>query len=151
MSGASAAALHVDLALLGLHAADPAGAFARIADALRGGGLIASAGDVCSALCERESTASTALGRGVALPHARVSGLARSIVAVVRLTQPLSFGAPDGAPVDLLFVVLSPAGEPGEHVRLLARLARRLQDPVALSRVRTASDPEHVRSAIDEE
>ena len=102
-----------------------------------------------TALRERESTLSTAWGGGVAVPHARVAGLSRSYIAFARLLSPIEFGAPDGCPVDLLLVVLSPLEQPAEHVRLLARLARRLREPSIVARLRSAADETEVRRLLE--
>jgi PTS system nitrogen regulatory IIA component len=102
-----------------------------------------------AALRERESTLSTAWGGGLAVPHARLAGLTRSYVVFARLASPIEFGAPDGCPVDLLVVVLSPMEEPAEHVRLLARLARRLREPSLVARLRSSRDESEVRGAFE--
>lgn len=104
-----------------------------------------------SALHERERVLSTGWGNGVAVPHARIAGLARSHVAFARLAPPIEYGAPDGRPVDLLVVVLSPETDPAEHVRFLGRLARRLRDAAVVRRLRDAADESDVRAAIESE
>src|SRR6478609_907592 len=58
---------------------------------------------VLEKLEERERLGSTGFGRGVAIPHARVAGLARPVVALLKLRQPVDFAAADGMPVDLVF------------------------------------------------
>ncbi len=75
-----------------------------------------------AAVLERERIAGTYLGKGIALPHARIPGLARPILLILRSTQ--------GIPVEgtseratLLFVLLTPAGQPRVHQRLQARIA----------------------------
>ena len=57
----------------------------------------------------REKLGSTGFGGGVAIPHAKIDGLARVVGGFVRLAQPVDFDAVDGLPVDLVFVLLSPA------------------------------------------
>jgi nitrogen PTS system EIIA component len=79
--------------------------------------------DVLASLEEREKLGSTALGRGVAIPHARVKGLSAPIAAFVRLTMPIPFDAPDGNPVGDLFVLLVPEQATGAHLQLVAQIA----------------------------
>ena len=62
-----------------------------------------------NALMERERLGSTGLGAGVAVPHCRLD-CPRLMGALLSLTRPVSFDAPDGEPVDLLFILIAPAG-----------------------------------------
>jgi PTS system nitrogen regulatory IIA component len=100
---------------------------------------------VLAGLLEREQAGSTGLGRGVAVPHARVPGLARSRVVVVRLERPIPFEAIDGQPVDLFLAVLSPADSGVEHLRALARISRLLRREDLRDQIRRASDADAVR------
>ncbi len=100
---------------------------------------------VLAGLLEREQAGSTGLGRGVAAPHARVPGLARSRVVVVRLERPIPFEAIDGQPVDLFLAVLSPADSGVEHLRALARISRLLRREDLRDQIRRASDADAVR------
>jgi nitrogen PTS system EIIA component len=79
-------------------------------------------------LMNRERLGSTALGDGVAIPHCRMN-CPRIIGAFVKLAQPVDYDAPDGEPVDLLFVLIVPPDEPSAHLEVLATLARVFQDP----------------------
>ncbi|MFM8820340.1 MAG: PTS sugar transporter subunit IIA [Phenylobacterium sp.] len=103
------------------------------------------AGAVLTALLEREELGSTGLGKGVAAPHARVPGLARSGVIVVRLEQPIAFDAIDGLPVDLFFALLSPEDSGVEHLRALARISRLLRRDDLRDQLRRAADADAIR------
>ena len=100
---------------------------------------------VLSALLEREQSGSTGLGRGVAAPHARVMGLKHSRLVVVRLEQPIAFGAIDGQPVDLFFALLSPADSGVEHLRALARISRLVRQEDLRDQLRRAADADAIR------
>src|SRR5690606_19491232 len=63
---------------------------------------------IFDSLCGREKLGSTGLGLGIAIPHGRTSGLGTAIGAVLRLAEPVDFGAADGQPVDLLFALAVP-------------------------------------------
>ena len=91
-------------------------------------------------LNEREEQQSTGIGHGLALPHAMLPGLERSIVVVGRASSGLDFAALDAQPVDLFFLLLSPPEGTRDHLRVLARLARILYDEATLARLRTAAD-----------
>ncbi len=79
-------------------------------------------------LLNRERLGSTALGDGVAIPHCRTS-CRRIHGAFLRLSTPVEYDAPDGAGVDLLFVLVVPPEESTAHLEVLAALARLFQNP----------------------
>jgi PTS system nitrogen regulatory IIA component len=84
--------------------------------------------EVFQTLLRREQLGSTAIGHGVALPHGRMPGLERPVGTFVRLSQPADFDALDGEPVQLVLALLVPDEENQEHLQVLARLARMLDD-----------------------
>jgi nitrogen PTS system EIIA component len=67
-------------------------------------------------------------GRGVAIPHARISGLNRPVAAFLRLEAPVAFNAADGMPVDLVFGLLSPEQIGAAHLHALAAISRMMRD-----------------------
>ena len=76
---------------------------------------------------EREAALSTGIGRGVAVPHGRAAGLDRIRIVAGRTAAPVPFGAADGEPVRLVFLVVGPPDEAGGHVQVLGRIARLAQ------------------------
>lgn len=95
---------------------------------------------VFDTLLQRERLGSTAVGRGIAIPHARVSGLKRIAAVFARLDEAIDFEAPDGEPVDLLFVLLAPEQAGADHLKALARVSRLLRDAATLKKLRGASE-----------
>ncbi|MEN7537390.1 PTS sugar transporter subunit IIA [Aurantiacibacter flavus] len=83
---------------------------------------------VLEALVERENLGSTGFGRGVAIPHARITAIKRPIAALLRLKKPADFAAADGMPVDLVFGLLSPEGSGAMHLYSLAEISRLMRD-----------------------
>lgn len=79
--------------------------------------------EVLHHLIRREKLGSTAVGHGVALPHARLNGITKPIGVLVQLNRPIDFDAPDDEPVDLLFGLLIPEDASDEHLHTLAMLA----------------------------
>jgi PTS system nitrogen regulatory IIA component len=79
---------------------------------------------VFDALLERERLGSTGLGKGIALPHARMSQVNRAMGAFIKLPEGIDFDALDGGPVDLAFAMLVPEEATDEHLQLLSKLAR---------------------------
>ena len=78
-------------------------------------------------LFAREKLESTAIGKGVAIPHARVEKTSGIKVAFGLLKDGLDFDSIDNKPVELVFLILFPKEEVGLQLRFLARVARLLQ------------------------
>ena len=83
---------------------------------------------VFDSLFARERLGSTGLGQGVAIPHGRIKGLKEAVGAFVRLAQPVPFDAPDGKPVNLVFLLLVPEHATEQHLQVLSELAQMLSD-----------------------
>ncbi|MBN1771651.1 MAG: PTS sugar transporter subunit IIA [Deltaproteobacteria bacterium] len=102
----------------------------RLADAHAIPGLDAPA--IIEALATREQLATTAVGEGLAFPHAKLPGLPAARASVVLLPAPgLDLGAADGLPVRLVVALIVPPDSIGEHLKLLGAFSRRLRDPTA--------------------
>jgi PTS system nitrogen regulatory IIA component len=96
--------------------------------------------DILEALLQRERVGSTAVGRGIAIPHGRLAGLQRIVSVFARLEQPVDFEAPDEEPVDLIFVLLAPEQAGADHLKALARVSRLLREPQTIERLRASHD-----------
>lgn len=96
---------------------------------------------VFEALTERERLGPTAMGRGVAIPHARLPGVRRISGLFARLDRPVAFDAADGQPVDLVFLLIAPEDAGADHLRALARVSRLLRDDGRCAKLRATSDP----------
>jgi nitrogen PTS system EIIA component len=59
----------------------------------------------------------------VAVPHARLPTITKPIIAVGRASKPIAFNAPDKVAVRLVFLILTPASQPLEQLRILSRVA----------------------------
>jgi PTS system nitrogen regulatory IIA component len=120
--------------------------------ALAAAGLGLDARIVAEGLTQREKLGSTGFGQGVAMPHARVDGLDRIAVLVVRLASPLDFGAVDDQRVDVVVGMLSPPDAGAAHLKALARVARRFRNPRFVAKLRGAGsrDAMYVLLTADE-
>jgi len=107
-----------------------------------------SSAQILSELVAREQLGSTALGAGIAVPHARMTGVVTPVVALLRLTQPVDFDAPDDQPVDVLFGLLVPDLANATHLELLAEVARWFSNPRTLTALRAATDSEALWKAL---
>lgn len=98
------------------------------------------AGQIFDALSARERLGSTGLGHGVAIPHGRMAEIDTPRVAVLRLEQGVDFDAIDHEPVDILIALIVPEESTGEHLDLLAQLARTLSQPDNIAALRRSAD-----------
>jgi PTS system nitrogen regulatory IIA component len=104
--------------------------------------------EVFDALQARERLGATALGRGVALPHAQLSGKVGPVALFARLRRPIDFEARDEEPVDLVFLVLWPADSPEGFLPALSGICRALREPQVLRGLRLAESPEAVLALL---
>ena len=97
-----------------------------------------AAKDIVAALNAREKLGSTGFGAGTAIPHGKIDGLSQVQGYFVRLTTPIDFGAVDGLPVDLVFLLLSPSNAGADHLKALASVSRAFRDRPTLAKLRGA-------------
>jgi nitrogen PTS system EIIA component len=90
----------------------------------------------------REKLGSTGLGQGIALPHGRVKGLDKVKGLFAHLANPVAFDSIDGEPVDLVFVLLAPQHDGGDHLTALARISRALRNHELVAKLRGTQSPE---------
>jgi PTS system nitrogen regulatory IIA component len=96
----------------------------------------------------REALGATGFGSGAAIPHTRLAGLTACGVLVARLPQPIDWQAPDGEPVDVLVLLLSPEDSGADHLKALARISRTLRDPATLPALRAAPSAVEMHAAL---
>ncbi|QWG24487.1 PTS sugar transporter subunit IIA [Bradyrhizobium sediminis] len=99
-------------------------------------------------LLKREELGSTGIGRGVAIPHARLPDLQRPFGLLARLKAPIEFDAIDGQAVDIVFVLLLPAAVESGQIGPLALVARTLRPPENLARLRAAKTTSALYAAV---
>lgn len=122
--------------------------FFPIAGALAASALGLDAAEVAEALLERERLGSTAFGRGMAIPHARIAGLGGVRGMFLQLARPIDFDAIDALPIDLVFVLLSPIDAGADHLKALAQVSRFFRDDAAVERLRGTTSAEAVYAIL---
>ncbi|MES9993460.1 MAG: PTS IIA-like nitrogen regulatory protein PtsN [Candidatus Thiodiazotropha sp.] len=105
---------------------------------------------VFDALLERERLGSTGLGKGIALPHARMPQISEALAAFIQLPQGIDFDAIDNQPVDLAFAMLVPEEATDEHLQLLAKLAQMFDDQDFCSALRQATTTDELYKLIQQ-
>jgi PTS system nitrogen regulatory IIA component len=94
---------------------------------------------VFEGLFTRERLGSTALGKGIAIPHCRIEGSSNAHGALVTLKTPIDFDASDGEPVDLLIFLVVSGDATQEHLNMLATISKALSDEDFCRRIRQCS------------
>ena len=92
----------------------------------------------------------TAIGSGIAVPHARSASVLRPGLSAMTVPGGVDWGAPDGSPSCLIFLIAAPEGEDGLHLELLARLMRLLMREEFRAQLMAAATPAAFRAAIDQ-
>lgn len=140
--------------LVDLQATGKEEAIREIVQSLHTAGRLAEADleSVARAILNREELGSTGIGQGVAVPHTRHPKADRLIgtVALSRKPKGVDFAALDGEPVDILFLLISPPNQPGDHLRALENISRHLKDERFVNFLRQAQTREQVEDLLDE-
>jgi PTS system nitrogen regulatory IIA component len=91
---------------------------------------------IFESLWEREQLGSTGIGNGTAVPHGRIPSFKHALTMFARLEKPIDFDAIDAQPVDLIFLLLTPADAGADHLKALARISRLLRNRAICAKLR---------------
>ncbi|MFW6171355.1 MAG: PTS sugar transporter subunit IIA [Planctomycetota bacterium] len=105
---------------------------------------------IVKAILKREELGSTGIGRGVAVPHTKHPSVDRLIGTVGVSAEGVDFDSLDGEQVQLFFLLVSPSGRPGHHLRALERISRQLRDDTFARFLKQAKTPEEVQQLLEE-
>ncbi len=105
---------------------------------------------VTEAIMKREHLGSTAIGRGVAIPHAKARAAHSLVAAFGRSKEGIEFAAVDGQPVHLIFLLASPPDSQRAHLKALAHISRLMMKHDLHTRILEARDANEVLSVIAE-
>jgi fructose-specific phosphotransferase system IIA component len=138
-----------NLILLDLPAASKDDALARMVDLLAAGKLVSNRDEFLAEVHKRDGQGSTAIGHGMAIPHARSRTLERIVVAMARLQNGVEFGAEDGTPVRLIFLLGTPIESAGEYLKVLGRLSKLLKENGLRQELLKAASPAEVLELLE--
>jgi nitrogen PTS system EIIA component len=96
--------------------------------------------EIFDAVLQRERLGSTGVGNGIAIPHCKLPKARRIFGVFARLERPVDYDAQDGAPVDLIYMLVAPETAGADHLKALASIARVLRDPSLTARLRATRD-----------
>ncbi len=104
-----------------------------------------------AAILKRESESTTAIGEGLAVPHAKTSAAKHPGLAAITVPDGVDYDAPDGQPATLLFMIAAPEGAGDAHLEILSRLMVMLMDPDFGAALRAAKTPEEFLDIINKQ
>ncbi len=101
-------------------------------------------------LTKREKLGSTAVGNGIAIPHANVAAIDRPFVFVSTLVNGLDFNSTDDLPVDIIFLLIAPDNKGSEHLQALALISRLLRNKELTTKLRGCKSAESALAVISQ-
>lgn len=105
---------------------------------------------IFDALQERELLGATGMGKGIAVPHARMADVTKVTGFFTRIDVPVDFDSVDHQPVDLVFTLLAPEDAGADHLKALARVSRTLRDETVCRKLRSTEDPSALFAILTE-
>ncbi len=106
---------------------------------------------VIDALLERESLGSTAIGQGIAIPHAKTDCVNKLVGAFALSKKGVDFDSLDGEPVYIFFLLLAAQDSAGPHLKALARISRLFKDKYFRDNLRNCTDEKGIIKVISQE
>jgi PTS system nitrogen regulatory IIA component len=103
------------------------------------------------ALMSRESLGSTAIGQGIAIPHAKSDCVDKLVAAFGLSGKGVDFDSLDGEPAHIFFLLVAPQDSAGPHLKALARISRLLKDKYFRDTLRACEDEKAITRAITQE
>ena len=139
-----------ELVAVDLVATDRDDATRQLIDLLFKAGRVTDADGFHADVRAREAQMATGMPGGIGLPHARSSFVTAPSLAVGKVAAGVDFGAPDG-PATLVFLIAAPTEGDGDHLKILAALARRLVHESFRTSLKEATDPTTVADIVTRE
>ncbi|MCX6154358.1 MAG: PTS sugar transporter subunit IIA [Candidatus Kapabacteria bacterium] len=134
--------LKVESIVVGLTASSKDDLFEKMLRLAEKSGKIIDFSKAQADLIERENLMTTGIGNGIALPHAKTSGVIRNTAAFAVLKEPLSYMSMDGKDVNLVFLFLGNDSGVGIHLRILSKISRILSNPYSSMKLLSAKTSE---------
>ncbi|WP_117233044.1 PTS fructose transporter subunit IIABC [Vibrio maerlii] len=140
--------LNEQLIKLELTATDKESVFQELADVLASAGKVSDKALFVRDLWEREETGNTGFEDGIALPHAKSAAVTSPAIAVGISKTGIDYGAEDGQPSDIFFMIASPAQASDFHIEVLANLSSKIIEPSFLENLKAAKTAEEALALI---
>jgi PTS system fructose-specific IIC component len=113
-----------------------------------GSGKAKNSKALASAIMAREDLGSTAIGNGVAVPHAKIDGIKQPVLAFGRSAAGVDFNSLDGEKTHLFFMLISPKEDIGSHLKILAKISHLIKDRFMVGLFKKAHSKKEILSMI---
>lgn len=133
-----------------LEGTDKESAITELVDLLNAGKLLTDKNDVLQAVLSRESTRSTGIGSGIAIPHGKCNGVKDLVMAIGISRQGIDFQSIDGKPVYIIVLLVSPIDRTGPHIQALARISRLMLDEDFKNKLQNAKSSQELYDLIND-
>lgn len=133
-----------------LEASDKQGAIYELIELLADRGKVTDVETVREAVWQRESTRTTGIGHGLAIPHGKCDCCEGLTMAIGMPAEPIDFQSIDGKPVRLIILLISPVDQTGPHIQALATVSRMMTDANFRKSITEATSSEEVYRLIEE-
>lgn len=100
--------------------------------------------NIKQAVTEREEIMSTGVGKGLAIPHGKTSGVEQTYASFAILDQPVEYQAIDDQPVNMVFLLVGPQSSNSMHIKMLSRISRLMNNGDFRERLRQCSTAEEI-------
>jgi fructose-specific phosphotransferase system IIA component len=133
-----------------LQGTDKESAITELVDLLDAGKLLTDKNEVLQAVLSRESTRSTGIGSGIAIPHGKCKGVKDLVMAIGISRQGIDFQGIDGKPVYIIVLLVSPIDRTGPHIQALARISRLMLDEDFKNKLQNAKSSQELYDLIND-
>jgi len=140
--------LRENLIELGLEGKDKSEIIGELVDILISSGKAKNKKALASAIMARENLGSTAIGNGVAVPHAKIDGIKNTVLAFGRSAAGVDFNSLDGEKTHLFFILISPKEDIGSHLKILAKISHLIKDRFMVGLFKKAHSKKEILSMI---
>jgi mannitol/fructose-specific phosphotransferase system IIA component (Ntr-type) len=122
-----------------------------LVDLLAATGALNDRDRVLQAVLERESTRTTGIGGGLAVPHGKCSAVGDLVMALGKPARPVDFESVDGRPVNLAILLVSPVDRTGPHIQALACIARLMSQDAFRAKLNAATTAQQLYDLIKQQ
>jgi len=134
-----------------LKSTDKQAAIFELVDLLAEHEYVSDPESVKEAVWQRESTRTTGIGHGLAIPHGKTNGCDRLVMAIGKPAEPIDFQSVDNQPVHIIFLLISPHHQTGAHIQALAQISRLMARDAFRKTVLEAQDTQTIHDLIVQE
>ena len=143
--------IEVDCIKVPLASTEKRAAIFELVDLLGERGRVSNPADLKAAVWQRESTRTTGIGHGLAIPHGKSHECERLVMAIGKPAEPIEFQSIDGRPVGILFLLAGPPDQTGPHIKALAQVSRLMTRDTVRAEILDAPDAQTLYDLIAEQ